>query len=65
MPYPPSDFDCERFRAARVKSGKTIEEVALLLGVSRTAAFYWENGWSKPRAANRTACDAFCEEMKC
>ncbi len=38
----------QRFRAARVKNGYTVEEVARRCGISRNAVARWESGASFP-----------------
>lgn len=37
------------FREARIKAGKTAEEVAGHIGVSKAAVYQWESGENMPR----------------
>ena len=38
------------FRSARIKAGKTVQEVMKELDVSDAAVYFWETGKTEPRA---------------
>ena len=48
------------FKTARKKAGKTADEVAEALGVSRQAVFGWERGEYFPETAKLVALADFC-----
>lgn len=47
------------FRAARERSGKTINETAIAVNVSRQAVHGWETGMYEPSAATLRKLAAF------
>lgn len=61
------------FRVERVKAGKTVQETAESLGVSRASVWTWESGRQMPRAErlldiakffNCTVDDLLRDDMK-